>query len=67
MTTTMRGFFFNYCRIFKMQTWYEDKIKEFDDKANQEMMMGDIKQFMHYQREANTYRQMLKQHTGKSN
>ena len=45
-----------------MKHWYESKIAHFDELANKEMMSGDIKKFMEYQKEANNYREMLKQY-----
>lgn len=49
-----------------MKSWYESMIERYDSLANQEMINGDIKKFMEYQKEANTYREMLKQHLRKA-
>jgi hypothetical protein len=61
----IEGLFFIILIGQLMKHWYESKIAHFDELANKEMMSGDIKKFMEYQKEANNYREMLRQYNNR--
>lgn len=45
-----------------MVEWYKKKIEENKKLADEHMFNGDMKSFLKYMAEANTYKQILNQH-----